>query len=164
MEGLLLNSDSDSDFDPRAPDNDSPSIGGNKISNDLFGFEPPKQSLGQQLFTSANNNNNNNNNLAGFTNGNNGTTNGFGAPTSPPPICKLCPLFIRSFVRTHFEMVLISVAPPPQKTAPRRTTPAHHNNGNGYQDLFGSAPFNPQALDVSFFLYFSHYSISIEKS
>lgn len=128
MEGLLLNSDSDSDFDPRAPDNDSPSIGGNKISNDLFGFEPPKQSLGQQLFTSANNNNNNNN-LAGFTNGNNGTTNGFGAPTSPPPI----------------------LAPPPQKTAPRRTTPAHQNNGNGYQDLFGSAPFNPQALDDTSF-------------
>lgn len=128
MEGLLLNSDSDSDFDPRAPDNESPSIGGNKISNDLFGFEPPKQSLGQQLFTSANNNNNNNNH-AGFTNGNNGTTNGFGAPTSPPPI----------------------LAPPPQKSAPRRTTPAHQNNGNGYQDLFGSVPFNPQALDDTSF-------------
>lgn len=119
MEGLLLNSDSDSDFDPRAPDNDSPSIGGNKISNDLFGFEPPKQSLGQQLF----NNNNNNNSHTSFTNGNNGTTNGFGVPISPPPI----------------------LAPPPQKSAPRRTTPAHQNNGNGYQDLFGSAPFNPQA-------------------
>lgn len=131
MEGLLLNSDSDSDFDPRAPDNDSPSIGGgNKISNDLFGFEPPKQSLGQQLFTSANNNNNNNNNHLGFTNGNNGTTtNGFGAPISPPPI----------------------LAPPPQKSVPRRTTPAHQNNNgnNGYQDLFGSAPFNPQALDTT---------------
>lgn len=122
MEGLLLNSDSDSDFDPRAPENDSPSIGGNKISNDLFGFEPPKQSLGQQLFTTNNNNNNNNNNHTGFTNGNNGTSNGFGAPISPPPI----------------------LAPPPQKSAPRRTTPAHQNNGNGYQDLFGSAPFNPQ--------------------
>lgn len=131
MEGLLLNSDSDSDFDPRAPDNDSPSIGGNKISNDLFGFEPPKQSLGQQLFTTSNAaaNNNNNNIHAGFTNGNNGTTNGFGAPTSPPPI----------------------LAPPPQKSAPRRTTPAHQNNGNGYQDLFGSAPFNPQALDDTSF-------------
>lgn len=126
MEGLLLNSDSDSDFDPRAPDNDSPSIGGNKISNDLFGFEPPKQSLGQQLFT-TNNNNNNNNNHTGFTNGNNGTINGFGAPISPPPI----------------------LAPPPQKSAPRRTTPAHQNNGNGYQDLFGSAPFNPQAPETT---------------
>lgn len=126
MEGLLLNSDSDSDFDPRAPDNDSPSIGGNKISNDLFGFEPPKQSAGQQLFNSSNHTN--------FTNGNSGTTtNGFGAPTSPPPI----------------------LAPPPQKSAPRRTTPAHQSNsvanGNGYQDLFGSAPFNPQTSDDSAF-------------
>ncbi|XP_053683910.1 PTB domain-containing adapter protein ced-6 isoform X2 [Sabethes cyaneus] len=126
MEGLLLNSDSDSDFDPRAPDNDSPSIGGNKISNDLFGFEPPKQSVGQQLFSSNNSHNS-------FTNGNTGTSNGFGAPTSPPPI----------------------LAPPPQKSAPRRTTSAHQNsgmaNGNGYQDLFGSAPFNPQACDETSF-------------
>lgn len=138
MEGLLLNSDSDSDFDPRAPDNDSPSSmsglgsgGGNKISNDLFGFEPPsqkqqmqQQSVGQQLFSSSNNH-------TSFTNGNNGiTTNGFGAPTSPPPM----------------------LAPPPQKSAPRRTTTSAHQtnnvtNGNGYQDLFGSAPFNPQATD-----------------
>ncbi|XP_058465919.1 PTB domain-containing adapter protein ced-6 isoform X2 [Malaya genurostris] len=129
MEGLLLNSDSDSDFDPRAPDNDSPSIGGNKISNDLFGFEPPKQSIGQQLFTSSSSSNHNS-----FTNGNNGS-NGCGAPTSPPPI----------------------LAPPPQKSAPRRTTSVNQNsgtaiNGNGYQDLFGSAPFNPQdtAIDNSF--------------
>ncbi|XP_055532376.1 PTB domain-containing adapter protein ced-6 isoform X1 [Wyeomyia smithii] len=125
MEGLLLNSDSDSDFDPRAPDNDSPSIGGNKISNDLFGFEPPKQSVGQQLFSSNSHNS--------FTNGNTGTSNGFGAPTSPPPI----------------------LAPPPQKSAPRRTTSTHQNsgmaNGNGYQDLFGSAPFNPQACDETSF-------------
>lgn len=128
MEGLLLNSDSDSDFDPRAPDNDSPSNGGgNKISNDLFGFEPPKQSAGQQLFAA------NNNNHTSFTNGNNGTTNGFGAPISPPPI----------------------LAPPPQKSAPRRTTAMHQSNnvtnGNGYQDLFGSAPFNPQTCDDTAF-------------
>lgn len=133
MEGLLLNSDSDSDFDPRAPDNDSPSsqmggLGGNKISNDLFGFEPPKQSVGQQLFSSSSHSNTH----TSFTNGNNGiTSNGFGAPTSPPPM----------------------LAPPPQKSAPRRTTSAHQNNnnnmtnGNGYQDLFGSAPFNPQTAD-----------------
>lgn len=131
MEGLLLNSDSDSDFDPRAPDNDSPSqmninsSGGNKISNDLFGFEPPKQSVGQQLFSSSNNH-------TSFTNGNNGiTSNGFGAPTSPPPM----------------------LAPPPQKSAPRRTTSAlqtnNVTNGNGYQDLFGSAPFNPQTADTT---------------
>ncbi|XP_055603384.1 PTB domain-containing adapter protein ced-6 isoform X2 [Uranotaenia lowii] len=125
LEGLLLNSDSDSDFDPRAPDNDSPSMvgGGNKISNDLFGFEPPKQSVGQQLF----NNSVSNNNHTSFTNSNgHGTANGFGAPTSPPPI----------------------LAPPPQKAVPRRTVTHQNNgnaiNGNGYQDLFGSAPFNPQ--------------------
>lgn len=58
LEGLLLNSDSDSDFDPRAEENESIGV---KISNDLFGFEPPKQSMRQQLFTDsllANGNNN----------------------------------------------------------------------------------------------------------
>lgn len=132
LEGLLLNSDSDSDFDPRAPDTDT-SIstgGGNKISNDLFGFEPPKPTnatLGQQLFGSVTNNNGHNN---GFTNGNGAVTNGFGAPNSPPPI----------------------LAPPPAKSAPRRTVPQTNGTTNGssaYQDLFGSAPFNPQGNDDS---------------
>lgn len=58
LEGLLLNSDSDSDFDPRADESDTSSTtnggtNGNNISNDLFGFEPPQQqqkTLGQQLF------------------------------------------------------------------------------------------------------------------
>lgn len=73
LEGLLLNSDSDSDFDPRAEESET---SGNKISNDLFGFEPPKQSAGQQLFT--------NSLLA------NGTSmSGSLMPTSPPPLCKL---------------------------------------------------------------------------
>ncbi|XP_055703224.1 PTB domain-containing adapter protein ced-6 isoform X2 [Phlebotomus papatasi] len=53
LEGLLLNSDSDSDFDPRA--SESEMSNGNKITNDLFGFEPPK-TLGQQLFASSNSN------------------------------------------------------------------------------------------------------------
>uniref|UniRef100_A0A2M3YZC8 Putative cell death protein 6 n=1 Tax=Anopheles braziliensis TaxID=58242 RepID=A0A2M3YZC8_9DIPT len=142
LEGLLLNSDSDSDFDPRAPDNDGSSTttssgGGNKISNDLFGFEPPAKpmsaTLGQQLFGSSNGHSTAiNGNGNGFTNGgSNGTTltNGFGAPTSPPPI----------------------LAPPPAKSAPRRTAAPQTNGGgntNGtsaYQDLFGSAPFNPQS-------------------
>uniref|UniRef100_A0A182Y7Z5 PID domain-containing protein n=1 Tax=Anopheles stephensi TaxID=30069 RepID=A0A182Y7Z5_ANOST len=132
LEGLLLNSDSDSDFDPRAPDTDT-SIstgGGNKISNDLFGFEPPKPTnatLGQQLFGSVTSNNGHNN---GFTNGNGAVTNGFGAPNSPPPI----------------------LAPPPAKSAPRRTVPQTNGTTNGtsaYQDLFGSAPFNPQGNDDS---------------
>uniref|UniRef100_A0A182JI39 PID domain-containing protein n=1 Tax=Anopheles atroparvus TaxID=41427 RepID=A0A182JI39_ANOAO len=133
LEGLLLNSDSDSDFDPRAPDNDSSNNstggGGNKISNDLFGFEPPKPAasatVGQQLFGSNTNGHNN-----GFANGNGALTNGFSAPTSPPPI----------------------LAPPPAKSAPRRTVPQTNGNTNGtnaYQDLFGSAPFNPQGSDDS---------------
>ncbi|XP_063700529.1 PTB domain-containing adapter protein ced-6 isoform X2 [Culicoides brevitarsis] len=73
LEGLLLNSDSDSDFDPRAEETDAVQ-NGNKITNDLFGYEPPKQSPGQQLFT---------NNLLsnGFSNG--VTTNGL---SSPPPL------------------------------------------------------------------------------
>uniref|UniRef100_A0A182RJI9 PID domain-containing protein n=1 Tax=Anopheles funestus TaxID=62324 RepID=A0A182RJI9_ANOFN len=129
LEGLLLNSDSDSDFDPRAPDTDTciSTGGGNNISNDLFGFEPPKPTnatLGQQLFGSVTNNGHNN----GFTNGNGAVTNGFSAPNSPPPI----------------------LAPPPAKSAPRRTVPQSNGTTNGssaYQDLFGSVPFNPQGND-----------------
>lgn len=77
LEGLnLLNSDSDSDFDPRADENEMSST---KISNDLFGFEPAKMSSignGQQLFNSGS-----------FIDGTtkNLTSNG---PTSPPPLCK----------------------------------------------------------------------------
>lgn len=50
LEGLLLNSDSDSDFDPRADENDT--IQNEKHSSDssFFGFEPPKTTVGQQLF------------------------------------------------------------------------------------------------------------------
>lgn len=77
LEGLLLNSDSDSDFDPRAEESES---SGNKISNDLFGFEPPKQSIGQQLFTD---------NL--LANGNGGSS---AMPSSPPPLCKYILFFI----------------------------------------------------------------------
>jgi hypothetical protein len=74
LEGLLINSDSDSDFDPRAEDQ---APGGNKITNDLFGFEPPK-SMGQQLFSSGS-----------YTNGssmNNLNMNGLQPPISPPPL------------------------------------------------------------------------------
>lgn len=75
LEGLLLNSDSDSDFDPRACESDGPNMngsGGNNM-NDLFGFEPPK-SMGQQLFTV------NGNGMNGITNTNGAT------PSSPPPL------------------------------------------------------------------------------
>lgn len=47
LEGLLLDSDSDEDFDPRA---EEPI--GNKSSNDLFGFEPSNST--QPAFNSAN--------------------------------------------------------------------------------------------------------------
>lgn len=121
MGELLLNSDSDSDFDPRAEEHDSSSGSGSKMNNDLFGFEPPK-SLGQQLFTNNNdkiiNNNNNNNNFLGTE------FNGSILNTSPPPL----------------------LAPPP-KVGPRRNpvTP------NGHQDLFGSTPFSaPDVFDSSF--------------
>lgn len=71
LEGLLLNSDSDSDFDPRADEQEMHN--GSKISNDLFGFEPSKTSA-QQLFNSGS-----------FTDG---TTNNFTNHSSPPPLCK----------------------------------------------------------------------------
>lgn len=72
LEGLLLNSDSDSDFDPRADEQEMNN--GSKMSNDLFGFEPSKTS-GQQLFNSGS-----------FTDG---TTNNFTNHSSPPPLCEL---------------------------------------------------------------------------
>lgn len=97
MDELLLNSDSDSDFDPRADEiQDNLSNGRNAISNDLFGFEPSK-SFGQQLFFTNNNDhklqNNNNTNLS--NNMNNVNTNmsinssGFSNELNiTPPLCK----------------------------------------------------------------------------
>lgn len=72
-DGLLLNSDSDSDFDPRAEESEMMN-NGNKISNDLFGFEPSNQS-GQQLFNSSS-----------FTEMGNNFTNQM---SSPAPLCEL---------------------------------------------------------------------------
>jgi len=74
LEGLLLNSDSDSDFDPRADENDIFSPEKNSTES-FFGFEPPKTSVGQQLFAS-------NNIMNGSTNGNG--TNGTVTHKSPP--------------------------------------------------------------------------------
>jgi len=118
MEELLLNSDSDSDFDPRAEEDN-----GNKISNDLFGFEPPK-TFGQQLFTNNNNNHINNNLTNGF--------NGNAPPTSPPPLLAPPPK-----------------AAAPRRVTP--TTNGTINN-NGSQDLFGSTPFTnaPTIFDSNF--------------
>lgn len=99
LEGLLLHSDSDSDFDPRADESDTSSShttngvnGGKPLSNDLFGFEPPK-TLGQQLFTSptAPAVGNGNGLSAATTNGTNGTAtivSGNGYQASPTPLCK----------------------------------------------------------------------------
>ncbi|XP_064548012.1 PTB domain-containing adapter protein ced-6 [Drosophila montana] len=132
MDELLLNSDSDSDFDPRADEiQDNLSNGRNAISNDLFGFEPAK-SFGQQLFFNNNdhklhnNNNNNNNNNNSLSNNNNNmsiNSSGFSSELNITP-----PL----------------LAPPPKIAAPRRSTSVSNsgNNGiNGNTDLFGSDPF-----------------------
>lgn len=83
-----MNSDSDSDFDPRAEENEMVTSNGNKITNDLFGFEPPK-SLGQQLFSTGS-----------FTNGSlNGMSAFNGPPVSPPPLCKYKLLIEKSQVK-----------------------------------------------------------------
>lgn len=81
LEGLLLNSDSDSDFDPRADENDIFSSDKNSTES-FFGFEPPKTSVGQQLFAM----NTNNTMMNESTNGNG--TNGV-ATQKTPPLCKL---------------------------------------------------------------------------
>ncbi|KAH8280352.1 hypothetical protein KR018_003190, partial [Drosophila ironensis] len=128
MDELLLNSDSDSDFDPRAdemPDSGSNS-GRNAISNDLFGFEPAK-SFGQQLFFNNNDhklqNNNTNNSSLLISNSNNSSINSSGFSNEmniTPPL----------------------LAPPPKIAAPRRIIPANTSGGlNGNTDLFGSDPF-----------------------
>ncbi|EDW74719.1 uncharacterized protein Dwil_GK15827, isoform D [Drosophila willistoni] len=134
MDELLLNSDSDSDFDPRAdeiPDNLSNGGGRNTISNDLFGFEPSK-SFGQQLFFNNNDHKLQNNNTSLLSNNNNNITNlssnssGFSSELNITP-----PL----------------LAPPPKIAAPRRSTSVTSSNVtssnglNGNTDLFGSDPF-----------------------
>ncbi|XP_037947840.1 PTB domain-containing adapter protein ced-6 [Teleopsis dalmanni] len=126
MEELLLNSDSDSDFDPRA-DESIDSGSSKNDSSDLFGFEPAK-TYGQQLF---------NNNSESKLN-NNGTINNINSFTNeiniPPPL----------------------LAPPPKMAASRRSTSTTSNNNNninttnnnnnhilnGNADLFGSDPFD----------------------
>uniref|UniRef100_A0A1A9WQJ9 PID domain-containing protein n=1 Tax=Glossina brevipalpis TaxID=37001 RepID=A0A1A9WQJ9_9MUSC len=121
MEELLLNSDSDSDFDPRAEESNtdghsttsSGGGGGKNMSNDLFGFEPPK-SFGQQLFYNNNNKQQNNSNAN---------------------------------VTTTKSTSVSQMAPPPKASAPRRSTSTTNSNAvhntliNG-TDLFGSDPFD----------------------
>ncbi|KAI8040142.1 PTB domain-containing adapter protein ced-6 [Drosophila gunungcola] len=125
MDELLLNSDSDSDFDPRADEiQDNVSNGRNAISNDLFGFEPAK-SFGQQLFVNNNDhklqNNNTNSSLLITSNNNSINSSGFSSELNITP-----PL----------------LAPPPKIAAPRRLNSVTTGNGlNGNTDLFGSDPF-----------------------
>ncbi|KAH8371617.1 hypothetical protein KR093_008277 [Drosophila rubida] len=126
MDELLLNSDSDSDFDPRADEiQDNLSNGRNAISNDLFGFEPSK-SFGQQLFFNNNDHKLQNNNNSSSVSNNNMSNNSSGFSSElniTPPL----------------------LAPPPKIAAPRRNTPSTNNIGNnglnGNTDLFGSDPF-----------------------
>jgi hypothetical protein len=75
LEGLnLLNSDSDSDFDPRADESEVSS----KVTNDYFGFEPLKMNGGtQQMFNSGS-----------FTDGTTKIMTDLIGPSSPPPLRK----------------------------------------------------------------------------
>lgn len=102
LEGLLLNSDSDSDFDPRACESETTNGNGNKITNDLFGFEPSNNSLGHNLFMSNGGSINNTTNMMNVANNNliNNMNNNInnnnlssvimsnGIPLSPPPLCE----------------------------------------------------------------------------
>lgn len=134
MDELLLNSDTDSDFDPRADESAVDGSNGRNDSNDLFGFEPLK-SYGQLLFhnnndTNKNTNNNNKNVINNNTSSNsvlnnsnnmniNNTSFNNEVNSVPPPL----------------------LAPPPKVSAPRRSTSVTNNITNGNTDLFGSDPF-----------------------
>lgn len=149
MDELLLNSDSDSDFDPRADEiQDNVSNGRNAISNDLFGFEPAK-SFGQQLFFNNNDNklqNNNTNNSSLLINSNNNSINSscFSNELNiTPPLCRFFFSFLTNWKLVKLILIICLVAPPPKIAAPRRLTPATTGNGlNGNTDLFGSDPFD----------------------
>ncbi|XP_002017766.2 PTB domain-containing adapter protein ced-6 isoform X1 [Drosophila persimilis] len=139
MDELLLNSDSDSDFDPRAEEatQDNGSNGRNAISNDLFGFEPPK-SFGQQLFFNNNDHKLQNNN----TNTNSNSTNN-NITNSSLLINSSNSISINSSgFSSELNITPPLLAPPPKIAAPRRSTSVTTSNGlNGNTDLFGSDPF-----------------------
>lgn len=87
LEGLLLNSDSESDFDPRADEADNIITNGKHSDSSFFGFEPPKTSLGQQLFTHYPANTNGINSTTTDEILTNGSMNG-SSNTASPPLCK----------------------------------------------------------------------------
>ncbi|KAH8252886.1 hypothetical protein KR032_002335, partial [Drosophila birchii] len=132
MDELLLNSDSDSDFDPRADEiQDNVSNGRNAISNDLFGFEPSK-SFGQQLFFNNNDHKLQNNNMNSSSNNNNSSLLITSNNTS----------INSSGFSSELNITPPLLAPPPKIAAPRRLTSVTTGNGlNGNTDLFGSDPF-----------------------
>lgn len=87
---LLLNSDSDSDFDPRAFESDD-----SKTTNDFFGFEPTK-TIGQQIFSATNSHNTFVNNMNAVNTSVSNGSNGFGVSDNnnnngavPAPLRKL---------------------------------------------------------------------------
>ncbi|EDW02388.1 GH21964 [Drosophila grimshawi] len=127
MDELLLNSDSDSDFDPRADEiQDNLSNGRNAISNDLFGFEPSK-SFGQQLFFNNNDHKLQNNNNSSLSNNNNNNNNNMSINSSG--------------FSSELNITPPLLAPPPKIGAPRRSTSVTNSGLNGNTDLFGSDPF-----------------------
>lgn len=87
LEGLLLNSDSESDFDPRADESDNIVTNGKHSDSSFFGFEPSNTSFGQQLFTNYSSNMNGNNTSVTDRNLTNGSLNGSLTGASPP-LCK----------------------------------------------------------------------------
>ncbi|BFG03959.1 PTB domain-containing adapter protein ced-6 [Drosophila madeirensis] len=139
MDELLLNSDSDSDFDPRAEESTQDSNGSNgrnAISNDLFGFEPPK-SFGQQLFFNNNDHKLQNNNTNSNSTNNNNITNSSLLINSTNSIS-----MNSSGFSSELNITPPLLAPPPKIAAPRRSTSVTTSNGlNGNTDLFGSDPF-----------------------
>ncbi|XP_022231852.1 PTB domain-containing adapter protein ced-6 isoform X2 [Drosophila obscura] len=140
MDELLLNSDSDSDFDPRAEETTQDSNGSNgrnAISNDLFGFEPPK-SFGQQLFFNNNDHKLQNNN----TNSNSNITNNNINNSSLLINSNHSISMNSSGFSSELNITPPLLAPPPKIAAPRRSTSVTTSNGlNGNTDLFGSDPF-----------------------
>lgn len=154
LEGLLLNSDSDSDFDPRADENDTIPNDKHSADSSFFGFEPPKTTVGQQLFATNAVATNGINAMHQNGNGiNTSMSNGISNNHSSPPLRK------RNCVFDHLNLVAngkgnnfpvhFSVAPPPKASIPRRSG----NNTSASQDLFGSTPFDaplqPSPFDVS---------------
>lgn len=89
MDELLLNSDSDSDFDPRADETQEIGGTGRSAISNMFGFEPAN-SFGQHLFSNNNDHKlqNNNSSLLITSNNNSINSSGFSSELNiTPPLC-----------------------------------------------------------------------------